>query len=366
MNIGVDIKALHRGKAGIAVYIAKTLDKLQEIDTRNNYFLFEKNLSSYRIFNPRWKRVVVPSGLPGTLWLMLNLPRCFARYAIDVFWGPEQIGPCVLPSRGVTMVSTVLDVAVKRCPRTMQRTNYFINRIFLGKSIRRSRKILTISQTIKNDICEFYPAHGVRDKVTVTYPGKPNWTVPDRADQVRGDHLLFVGSFEPRKNLFNLLKALLICKTEKQRKIFLRIVGPGGWKNSAIRRFIDKSGLASQVSFTGYVDDASLLREFSSCRAFVYPSLYEGFGLPVLESLIANTTVLTSRGTAMEEIAGGCSLLFDPHNPRDMAEKILSVYGTDFNPEVFLTNRQKVLDNYSWESTARQTLAILTEAYQRS
>jgi glycosyltransferase involved in cell wall biosynthesis len=365
MNIGIDIKALFKGKAGIAVYIAKTLDRLQEIDTQNNYFLFEKHPSSYRIVNPLWKRVVVPSRLPGTLWLLLKIPFCFRKYSLDVFWGPEQIAPCVVPSRGVAVVSTVLDVAVRRYPRTMQTSNYFINALFLGQSIRRSRTVLTISHVVKNDICRFYPGHGVREKVMVTYPGKPDWNIPGDRPGTSGNHLLFVGSFEPRKNLLNLLRALLICKTEKHTVVPLRVVGPGGWKNNRMKKFIGESGLSSQVSISGYVGEESLIKEYCSCRAFVYPSLYEGFGLPVLESLMAGTLVLTSRGTAMEEIAGTCCLLFDPNDPLDIARTILTAYDVEFKPETILKNRKDVLERYSWDDTARQTLEALKAAGQR-
>jgi glycosyltransferase involved in cell wall biosynthesis len=362
MNVGIDIKALHSGKAGIAVYIANTLDQLQEIDRENNYFLFEKTSSSYRIVNPRWKKVVVPSQLPGTLWLMLKIPFHFSKYSLDVFWGPEQIIPCVFDSGRVKMVSTILDLALKRCPQTMQTTNYFINRIFLKKSILRSCKILTISNSIKRDVCFFYPDKAVPEKVTVTYPGRPAWTVPQGVE--RGGHLLFVGSFEPRKNLLNLLKALVVLKNEKKQVISLRIVGPAGWKNNRVRAYMEENGLASQIAFSGYVDEKALIKEYCGCKASVYPSLYEGFGLPVLESLATQTTVLSSRGTSMEEIAGECIVLFDADDPRDIAEKIMTVYRSGFDANAFLRKSKEVLEKFSWETTARQTLAVLKEACQ--
>jgi glycosyltransferase involved in cell wall biosynthesis len=361
MNIGIDIKALFKGQAGIAAYIANTLDKLQEIDQDNKYFLFEKQPSSYRIVNPRWTKIVVPSRLPGTLWLMLKVPSYFATYNLDVFWGPEQIIPCMVSPHGVRMVSTILDLALKRCPRTMQTTNYFINRIFLGKSIRASDRILTISQTIKDDICLFFPQSATHEKVMVTYPGRPQWSVPPDAGRKRGDHLLFAGSLEPRKNLLNLLKALYILKTEKQKQVSLRIVGPGGWKNKHVRDYVEKNGLSSQISNAGYLSQADLIKEYCQCRAFVYPSLYEGFGLPVLESLVAQTPVLTSKGTAMEEIAGECTVLFDPNDPHDIAEKIDSVFQPQFNADALMRRSVEILKKFSWDTTARQTLAALTE-----
>ncbi len=363
MNIGIDIKALTAGKAGIAAYIKNTLDKLQEIDAENRYFLFEKKTSSYRMFNPRWQKVLVPSRLPGTIWLMVVLPFFLGRHSIDVFWGPEQLIPCVLPSSSAAMLSTVLDLALKRCPHTMQNTNYFINMLFLKRSVRRSCTILTISHSIKDDLCRFFPHDATPGKVVVTYPGKPKWDLGSDTATGRGNHLLFAGSLEPRKNLLNLLKAISLLKKEKKLIVPLSIVGPGGWKNNAVRTYVETSGLKQQITMAGFLSEEELIRQYCRCKAFVYPSIYEGFGLPILESLVANTPVLTSRGTSMEEIAGECCVLFDAGDPRDIAEKIAGVYAPDFDPQARLKHRDEVLARFSWDTTARQTLAALTEAF---
>jgi glycosyltransferase involved in cell wall biosynthesis len=359
MIIGIDIKALYKGQAGIAAYIRNTLDKLQETDTSNRYFLFEKSPSTYKITNPCFTKVLVPSKLPGTLWLMFVLPFRLKKYSIDVFWGPEQLIPCVFKSSGVRMVSTILDLTLLHYPETMQTTNFLVNKLFLLKSIRRSGKILTISNFIKKDIRESYPNEVTAANVVVTYPGKPEWGAQTAAPEKRGEHLLFVGSFEPRKNLSNLLTALCILKDGKTMGVSLHVVGPAGWKNDAVHHFIRTNNLDSRILFKGYCSDAELAREYALCKAFVYPSLYEGFGLPVLEALAANTLVLSSRGTVMDEIAGGCFVPFDPTSPRDIAEKILMVYQPDFNAAAYMKGAQEVLARYSWKSTAEKTLEVL-------
>jgi glycosyltransferase involved in cell wall biosynthesis len=360
MNIGIDIKALYKGQAGIAAYIRNTLDKLQETDVSNRYFLFEKEPSSYKITNPCFNKVLIPSKLPGTLWLMFILPFHLKKYSIDVFWGPEQLVPCVFKSPGVRMASTVLDLTFLHYPETMQTTNFLINKLFLLRSIRRSDKILTISNFIKNDICESYPNEVTADKVVVTYPGRPEWGAADTAPVKRGEHLLFVGSFEPRKNLSNLLKALCILKDGKNKDVSLHVVGPAGWKNDAIHHVIRANNLGTQISFIGYCGEKELAREYAFCKAFIYPSLYEGFGLPVLEALAANTLVLSSLGTVMDEIAGGCFVPFDPENPQDIAETIFAVYQPGFNTAAYMKGAQEVLARYSWKSTAEKTLEVLS------
>jgi glycosyltransferase involved in cell wall biosynthesis len=365
MNIGVDCKTLFKGKTGIAVYIAKTLDKIQEIDRTNNYFLFERQPSSYRVTNPRFKKVLIRSRLPGTVWLMAVLPFHLRRHLIDVFWGPEQVIPCLVRTTAVKMVSTVLDVTVIRYPRTMRFHNYLINKFFLKKSLKRSRKVIAISRCIKTDICSLFPREVTPDDVVPVYLGKPEWNDVDQGTVPREAHLLFVGNFEPRKNLPALLKALVILRERNGLTVPVRFVGPPGWKTQKTGRYIDDHGLGGQITFAGYVDEQELIREYKTCRALVYPSLYEGFGLPVLEALLTDTLVLSSRGTAMEEIAGECIVLFDPRDPRDIADKILMIHDRGFQRQRYLSGKDMVLERFSWKKTAEQTLAVLNDAYAR-
>jgi len=360
MNIGIDIKALYAGQGGIAAYISRVLNALQEIDRDNNYFLFEKNPSSYNIVNPRWKKVVVGSKLPGTVWLLLKLPFYFSKYSLDVFWGPEQICACVFNPAKVKMISTIHDVAVKVCPETMQTSNYWINRLFLKASIRKSNKVLTVSQCIKKEICSYYPKEISPADVVVTYLGKPDWVISDKDIIVRKDHLLFVGSFEPRKNLMALLCALLVCRKEMGKTIALRVIGPSGWKNNLTHKFIVDNDLSTQVTFSGFLDETGLLNEYRTCKAFIYPSIYEGFGLPILEAMAAGAPVLTSRGTSMEEFAAEAVVLFDPLAPRDIAEKIALVYSADGGHRGKMEKYGALLQRFAWKKTASEILRILT------
>ncbi len=360
MNIGIDIKALYAGQGGIATYIARILDALQEIDVDNNYYLFEKNPSSYKIVNKRWKKIVVGSKLPGTVWLLCKLPFYFSKYGLDVFWGPEQITACLINPAKVKMISTIHDVAVKRCPHTMQTSNYWINVLFLKASIRKSAKVLTVSHCIKKEICEFYPKSIVPENIIVTYLGKPDWIVSDSEKSVRNDNLLFVGSFEPRKNLMALLQALLICKKARSQSIPLRIVGPSGWKNNAMYKFINDNDLSSQVTFVGFLDHERLFQEFKTCKAFVYPSIYEGFGLPILEAMTAAAPVFTSKGTSMEEFASDAAIFFNPSDPQDIADKLLAFYTADSESRAKVVRYGELLKRFSWRKTASQILPVLT------
>jgi glycosyltransferase involved in cell wall biosynthesis len=173
--------------------------------------------------------------------------------------------------------------------------------------------------------------------------------------------LLFVGSVEPRKNLLSVLKALDILR-ERGRIVRLRIVGPGGWKNTAVRRFVEYKRLDGQVSMAGYLDEPSLMQQYLECRALIYPSLLEGFGLPILEALATDAVVLTSRATVMEEIGGKAVLLFDPTDPHDIAETIAKVYEGGFDRNAVLRHGEETLARFSWEESARRHLEAFRQA----
>jgi glycosyltransferase involved in cell wall biosynthesis len=362
MKIGIDIKALYSGKAGISNYIKKTLDSLQEIDNSNEYFLFEKKASSYRLKNKNFRKILIPCNLPGTLWLQFILPFYLKKYSIDVFWGPEQLIPCFFTNK-IKMLLTVLDLTLFHYPQTMQTTNYWINKLFLKKSIKKAKRIISISEYIKNDLYRIFSNYVENDKITVTHLGVPDIKLEKNRKKNRDDHLLFVGSCEPRKNLLNLLKAIFLLRNKKELYPILHIVGPQGWKNKNIIDFIKKNKLEDQIFFRGYLSNDELIEEYLSCKAFIYPSLYEGFGLPVIEALSCNTLVLASKGIVFDEIAPNCFIPFDPLNPEDIADKINLIYQKNFNEKIYLDKVSNILSKYSWKDTAKKTLDALNLVY---
>jgi glycosyltransferase involved in cell wall biosynthesis len=357
VNIGIDIKVLAKTNAGIARTVSALLEQLQRVDQSNHYFLFERTPSGFQPVNPRWKTVLIRSRLPGTLWTVLRLPRVLARLKIDLFWEPENVLPgFFFPSR-CRRVVTVHDLTFMHYPETMQPRTYWMTRFFTDRTLKTSHRLVAVSDYTRQDIGRLFgPAAAA--KTAVVPNGRPDWQLPaDYASVNRGDHLLFVGSLEPRKNLKNLLTALAILRKQGQT-VNLRIVGPAGWKNSDLTEFVEANGLGEQITRLGYLSEEGLRQEYLHCKALVFVSIFEGFGLPVLEALQTDTLVLTSRATVMEEIGGPAVMLCDPLDPIDIASKISLLYRPGFNREVYLHHRQEVLEKYSWEDSARAMLDI--------
>jgi glycosyltransferase involved in cell wall biosynthesis len=361
MKIGIDIKALARGKAGIARYLREILRNLAAIDTANQYCLFEKDPVEDVPKAPNFRRLSLPSRLPGTLWLQTVVPRQMIKHGIDIFWCPEHIAPLARALETPTVI-TVHDLTFKHYPRSLQRSNYWIFKLLFARSLKKAKSIIAVSEFTRRDLIRCYKSLSLEDKVIAIYNGRPGWKLPQSYNpENRGEHLLFVGSPEPRKNLIAVLRALAILK-EKGRKIALRIVGPAGWKNRNLSAFIKKHNLTSQITFAGYCEYDRLFEEYIACKALIYPSFLEGFGLPVLEALETDTLVLASRETVMEEIGGKAVMTIDPHNARDIASALERLYQDSFNRYEYLAHSVEALAKFSWKESARRHLEVFRKA----
>ncbi len=140
----------------------------------------------------------------------------------------------------------------------------------------------------------------------------------------------------------------------------LRAAGPPGWRNKELRDRLGASPVAESIHVLGFLSEEQLKEQYLNCKAFVYPSLYEGFGLPVLEALCLDCMVVTSRGTVMQEIAGSCAMYFDPNGAADMAGKIAEVCKPDFDRGKYLAGRESVPRNYSWQESAAKLAALFS------
>ena len=366
MRIGIDIKAFKNGTTGIARYLKSIMDCLQEVDQGNDYVLFECSRSNYKLVNPRWQTTLFAWKLTGFLWQQVILPIQVRKHEIDVLWAPEQTCPIFLTKR-VGLVTTIHDLVVVHFPHTSQLTTRIVYSIISPFMLRRSDALVTVSEYVKNDVLNTFRGLTLERKLFAIPNGRPDWQLPATySPGNRKDFLFFAGAISPRKNLGNLIKALIILK-ERGLKIKLHLAGPQGWKNREIHEIMNKPEIKQQISYLGYLSEEELKSEYLTCKALVYPSIYEGFGLPVLEALCLDCLVLTSRKTVMEEIAKNSAIYFDPNDPGDIAAAIEKVYQPGFEREAYLAlARKEIRRAFSWHDTARELLAVLTETAVRN
>jgi glycosyltransferase involved in cell wall biosynthesis len=362
MRIAVDIKAFKNGTTGIARYLRSILDELQKLDTVNEYLLFSCAPSDYIVTNPRWKKTITPWRLPGILWQQLLLPGLLKKNRIDVLWAPEQVCP-VFFTGTIRIITTVYDLTFLRYPDTCVWSNRWIQKLFFPLTISRSETLAPISEYIGREVNRWYPRRlHMTNMVTIPCSGQ-GWSVPaDYDPSNRSDFLFFAGNLEPRKNLSRLINALELLYKRDGLTVPLHIAGPSGWKNQTLLSLIAHSPIKDTINHLGYLSEEELKQQYLSCKALIYPSLYEGFGLPVLEALSLDCLVLTSAGTVMQEIAGDAAVYFDPEDTASIVEAVRKAFDYKFDRDSVLRNSSLKTALYSWSASARNLLSLFRTA----
>ena len=275
------------------------------------------------------------AALRDAVWYPLGLRR--AARGSDVLHCPTFRAP--LSSR-VPMVVTVLDLAVLRHPELFNRWNRTYSRLTVPRVVRAARRVIAISEFTKGELMELL---GV-DPARVTVIGiPPLGTLSPDGPRAEGDYVLAVGTLEPRKNLERAAEAAVRAGVE------LRVVGARGWGG------VSPNG----VRWLGEVGDDELTQLLRGARALVYPSLYEGFGIPILEAMSVGTPVVTSRGGATEEVAGGAAVLVDPLDPASIAAGIDDADRRRVELRALGLARAR---SFSWDDVGRQTVQVYEEA----
>jgi glycosyltransferase involved in cell wall biosynthesis len=242
------------------------------------------------------------------------------------------------------------------------------------ETIARADAIITISCATRQELIDRLNVPADRIVVTQLAAGSQYVRVEDsrRKMQVRekyrlpSDFILCVGSIEPRKNIARLLQAYARLISARQKGVQLVIAGGTGWLNTEIYLTVRRLGLETQVHFIGYVEENDLPVVYSLATIFVYPSLYEGFGLPVLEAMQCGVPVLTSNVSSLPEVAGNATLLVTPTEVEDIAYGLRRLLeDADLRSELRTRGYQRAQE-FSWERCARETLAVYKNVYDRS
>ena len=268
-------------------------------------------------------------------WYPLGLPR--AARGADVLHCPTFRAPL---RSSVPMVVTVLDLAALRHPELFNRWNRTYSRLTVPRVVRAARRVIAISEFTKRELVELL---GVApDHVTVIGVPPSGGLSPD-GPSADGDYVLAVGTLEPRKNLERAAEAASLAGVE------LRVVGARGWGD------VSPNG----VRWLGEVGDEELAQLLRGARSLVYPSLYEGFGIPILEAMSVGTPVVTSRGGATEEVAGGAAVLVDPLDPASIAAGIADADRRRNELRMLGLARAR---SFSWDDVARRTVEVYEAA----
>lgn len=359
-------------RVGSSEFCFQLLSKLAKLDTLNEYsvFLPVKPASDMPKETERWRYVVFHS---KKLWTLLGLSKKLRNYKLDVFFSPTHYLPLSVPSPSVI---SILDVSYLYFPNLFKKKDLYQLKFWGGYSIKKAKKIITISNSSKNDIIKMYGVNS--DKVSVVYPGvreSASYKVHkvnkvESMDELKKKYgisppyILFVGTLQPRKNIVKLIEAFSELKTKNLKpkdNLELVIVGKKGWQFEDILNAPKKYGVEDRVKFLDSVTDEDLPGFYKNALCFCLPSLYEGFGLPILEAMQYGCPVATSNVSSLPEAGGDAAVYFDPENVEEIKNSLESIIQSSELRDKLIKKGYEQVKKFSWEKTAKETLKVLED-----
>lgn len=302
--------------------------------------------------------------LARTIWGQTVLPSLARRRRAEVFWGPAHRLPLV-PDSGMARVITIHDLVWLHAPETMRARTFIGERLLMKPALRAADVVVADSTATASALTSAFP--WLKSPVRTVFPGTATLPAPGDVSSlgplgITRPYALFVGTLEPRKNLANLIKAYGLLPAGTRAGCDLVIVGGKGWKQTGLADLVRSSGLETNIRFTGFVDDSVLATLYANCLFLAMPSLYEGFGLPIVEAHSFGKPVLTSNTSSMPEVAGDNAVLVDPNDPAAIAAAFgrLSM-DAEFRSRIAAGARDNA-GRFTWENHARDMLRIFEQA----
>lgn len=364
MRISIDATGLGESKTGTAVYLTEILSAWNQWMTADHEFILfatshaRRHIARLRL-DERFRFVAAPDHRHlRALWQQVVMPWHIERMRVDVHWGAGFVLP-LLARR--PMVVTVHDLTFQLFPDMHERVKRYYFPPMIKAAVKKAEHVLAVSETTRDDLHRMLPASRAKTDVTplaARTPRKRHSAIEGTSG--RDTYLLFVGTLEPRKNLKRLIAAWRSIDTKDRGGVRLVIVGANGWLLDDYR---SKSWLQDEaIEFKGFVEDEQLFVLMRRAMAFVYPSLYEGFGLPVLEAMASGVPVLTSNVGATSEVAQDAALLVDPDSTVSIRGGLLQMLQDDLLRRDLSQRGIERAACFSWRRTAAATLGVIERA----
>lgn len=363
-------------KAGICRYIYMVVDRMLAQPTEHDYILFvpeDTTIPDSWSKHPKVTRVSVPfqGRLKRILWEHTRAKSLVREHKLDVWFSTAQSVPFPCGCPRSVMIHDLIPIFF---PQYFTREKAIYQKLALRYAMKHAESILANSETTKNDILSYAHIPGLEKRITVTPLGPGNELAPCECETqekavlkrlgIPFERYFFtLGTLEPRKNLPALFEAMSIAAAQGELEGVGLVVGGGkGWLDGPIGERLRELKIEDRVHFPGYIDDADLPALFGCSEAFVFPSLYEGFGMPVLEAMLMGVPILAARRAAMEEVGGPVPQFFDPEQPSDIAEKLIAFVKSPEGREERIAEGFERAKSFTWERCAELTLKALESA----
>jgi glycosyltransferase involved in cell wall biosynthesis len=370
MKIAIDVRTVLPNRSGVGNYVLHLIQNLRQVDPEPIYYFLaqKKNISLLGHLaheqNP-FLTVFSHENHPlSDFWEHFILPLRLKEKGIHVFHGPASLIPFRKDHCG--LVVTVHDLVAFLFPETIPLKYGAYMRYLLRQAVKKADKIIAVSDHTKQDLIKILKVP--MEKIVVIHEAsspifhpEDRWAVQSQLKKSYGITKKFIyhlGNIEPRKNLIVLLEAFTLVCRELGDEYQLVVSGQKGWLTGSLSRFFKNYPVRDQVFFTGYVPVEHIPWFMNGAEVFVFPSLYEGFGLPVLEAMSCGTPVISSNRSSIPEIVGSAGVLIDPTNIRELADRIIELLKNADRRMRLSQLGLKQANQFSWIEAARQTLDV--------
>ena len=372
MRIGISALLTEQGRSGLGQHVINLLGALQQIDQQNQYIIFglAGDRSLDRIAAPNFTVVHVPRffhrPVRSILWHWTVLPILARRWRLDLLHLPSYRRLC--PLSPCPVVVTVHDLAVLRLPAKYGYLRHLYMRTIVRRLLKHSAKIVTVSESTRQDVLAFVGLNP--ERITVVHNGVDHKsyypmekatcrTEVARRYSIRSPFILCVARLEhPGKNLVRLIEAFTLIKGRTGLPHQLVLAGAPWNGANAIYRAASVSRFSDAIAFPGFVPADDLPLFYNAADLIVVPSLYEGFGLPVLEAMACGTPVACADASSLPEVGGDAALYFDPHDPDAIGQVMLKLLTDAEIRQALVSKGLERAARFSWKEAARRTAAI--------
>jgi len=369
LKIGIICDHIDYGAAGIGRYIHELLNSLLELDKTNEYVLIHKDVTKDLLYDSGTTEKIFPLEhnriLPLGLLFRARLINRWAEKNLTILHQPANLFP-FQSSGKLRNIVTVHDIVPLLFHSSLHtHYSYLTWRAVFPMTLEKSHKIIVPSEHTRNDILSRFSVD--QNKISVIYNAASNKYKPIECSDMEkqkilkkymlpDSFILTVSTIEPRKNLIRLIQAYNLIKDDIRQRLV--IVGAKGWMYSNIFKLVKELNCEKDVIFAGYIEENDLSLIYNLSKLFIFPSLYEGFGLPILEAMKCGIPVAVSRISSLPEVAGNAAIYFDPYDINDIANSIMNILTDEKVQNSMRTEGLLQAAKFDWKRNAEKTLEI--------
>lgn len=370
MKIAIQAADLDHSRIdGTRVYILNVLKYFGKISQKDEFFIYHRKEFNKELIPSKFSNYIIRKIWSPFLWTQTGFVWGIRRDKVDRLWMPMHNIP-IFRSKKIKTFVTVHDLAFKRFSDTFPKNDLWKLNFLLDRAVKGADKLIAVSESTKKDILEFYPKISP-ENIKVIYHGfdaelfqkehheEETNNVLKSYRLKSKNYLLYVGAIQPRKNLVTLVEAFEKLKQENEDDLKLVLCGGKSWCWEKTIEAVEKSSVKKDIVLTDRVPFEELSVLYQNASIFVFPSLYEGFGIPVLESFASKVPVVVAKNSSLEEVGGDAVEYFNDSNASDLSVKIKKVLRNEELQKMMINKGEKQLRKFSWEKCARETLEFL-------